>query len=173
MVYKKNKKGGNMEKQGKEKALSGGKKVKPSKKPPAIPPTGNKKVDAINRKIAFLIQNNPQMIKWKKHKKRYEDLIKQHGESYCFNNAKTPEDKEFLKWFEPLKKVRLEIKLLKEKKEFDKNFIRPADSNLEVEKAHLPKIKTKPAEKKRQPSRDYSSGFFNQERQSGTWRKKR
>ncbi len=154
----------------------------------------------INKKIQALIRDNPAMNKWPKHKKKYLKIISEHGDTYCSQNCK-PEDKQFLLFFEDLKKIRLEIKVLKEQKEFlinggkEKKLKPPVFnahskkiSGIKIERLVLkPQTSKKKFSKKRRPSKKpsqrgssgvkvkkaFTSGFFGSELQSGIWAKKR
>ena len=124
----------------------------------------------LNEKIQALMRDNPAMNKWPKHKKKYQKLIAEHGEGYSSKNCKT-EDKNFLLFFEELKKIRLEIKALKEQKEFLKNRF---NKKIVIEKQIF---KSRPSKnrpsKKRQPTKRFTAGLFSSEVQSGIYAKKR
>ena len=70
----------------------------------------------IKQQIQSVIQNNPEMNNWPKHKKKYLELKLKHGIAYSLKNCK-PEDREFLIFFSSLQVVRNKIKLLKDLKE--------------------------------------------------------
>ena len=138
----------------KGKALSA--KDKPPQRPPAPPPTGDKVIDGISEKIAGLIMANPKMSGWPKHKKRYEKLCQEHGDGYCLEKAKSKQDKDFLKWFEPLKLVRLEIKALKEtrsnlmikRKELEDMASPPVGVKLSQDQVQRVRLTRRPPQKK-------------------------